>query len=409
MRYLYGDSAPFPHAFNFLQTLEAFMGAATRIVVLESESRGRQLVTAKAATDRVRALEELETFHEAVMRAIQDAAARNTSLRAADYARQVAENASRIVEEEKRSVQVTNDRDQAGVRGEVERRRAEIRSALEGFFTVAKLPVLEWNVSLHLQDAGNVATAQVVNPEGIASAFALAVARVPGWQGPRRVGDFAHGLDLMVGLKKGFFSRTVQREILHIDDYLVAGLEIAERACELRLRRKAGERDALVFHLRREDGELRAEVSHPQEEGNEAMAAPVEIADLPHLSRLWDALRIAADALVDQKERLLSLRLEGEDVFENDLAIMLIERMIRFFGPTVHEIARRSPSPEELSLKVENDSGRREEIYVKKSELVAKVVALGDKERAIFAPLGLLGGGVESLTGDEINFDDFEA
>ena len=38
MRYLYGDSAPFPHSFNFLSTLEAFMAAAARIVQLESES-----------------------------------------------------------------------------------------------------------------------------------------------------------------------------------------------------------------------------------------------------------------------------------------------------------------------------------------------------------------------------------
>lgn len=406
MRYLYGDSVPFPHAFNFLQTLEAFMVAATRIVVLESESRGRQMVTAKAAADRVRALEELETFHEAVMRAIQDAAARNTTMRAATYATQIAEHASRIVEEEKRTVHTTNDRDQAGVRGEVERSRAEIRAALEVFFVVAKLPVLEWNVTLRLQESGYLGTADVVNPDGIASSFGLGVAKVAGWQGVRRVGDFVQGLSLMVGLKKGFFSRTVQREALHVDDYVLSGLEIAERACTLRLRKKATERDALVFEMHREEGELRAEVTHPQEEGSEAMATPVEIGDLPQLGRLWDALRISADGLLEHKERLLTLRLEGEDVFENDLAIMLLERMIRFFAPTVHEIAKRSPSPEELSLKIEHDTGRREEIYVKKSELVGKVAALGDKERALFGPLGLLAG---EITTDEINFDEFDA
>ena len=39
MRFLYGDSAPFPLGYNFLATLEAFMTAATRIVQLEADTR----------------------------------------------------------------------------------------------------------------------------------------------------------------------------------------------------------------------------------------------------------------------------------------------------------------------------------------------------------------------------------
>jgi hypothetical protein len=56
----------------------------------------------------------------------------------------------------------------------------------------------------------------------------------------------------------------------------------------------------------------------------------------------------------------------------------------------VNEIARRSPNASELSLKLENDGGKREEIYVKKEDLAAQLDALGPQEKALFSPLGLL-------------------
>ena len=55
MRYLYGDSAPFPHSYNFLSTLESFIGAAARIVKLDSESRSLEITTAQQAAARVHA------------------------------------------------------------------------------------------------------------------------------------------------------------------------------------------------------------------------------------------------------------------------------------------------------------------------------------------------------------------
>ena len=41
--------------------------------------------------------------------------------------------------------------------------------------------------------------------------------------------------------------------------------------------------------------------------------------------------------------------------------------------PTVVEIARRSPNDHELTLKREGDDGKREELYLRKSELLGKL------------------------------------
>jgi hypothetical protein len=69
-------------------------------------------------------------------------------------------------------------------------------------------------------------------------------------------------------------------------------------------------------------------------------------------------------------------------------------------------VARRSPNEHELSLKVENDSGRREEIYLRKAQLVSSLSSVTPKERGVFDPLGLIASGpresIESLTDEAI-------
>ena len=52
MRFLFGDSTPFPLGYNFLATLEAFMASATRIVQLENESTALRRVSEEAAANR---------------------------------------------------------------------------------------------------------------------------------------------------------------------------------------------------------------------------------------------------------------------------------------------------------------------------------------------------------------------
>jgi hypothetical protein len=93
-------------------------------------------------------------------------------------------------------------------------------------------------------------------------------------------------------------------------------------------------------------------------------------------------------------------------VLENDLIGPFVTTMIRMMAPVVAEISKRSPNPAELSLKVENDTGRREEIYVRKADLLAKLEPLSPAERRVFEPFGIFPRAVmergESLPDDAI-------
>ena len=177
MRFLYGDSAPFPLGYNFLATLEVFMAAATRIVQLESESRDLTRLSDDLAAGRMKGLEALDQFHTVVMRAVQDTAQKVQHAHALEYAQKVAQFASSYVDEHRRATLGASEREAMQVRTENGRRVNEQRQQLETFLRAAKLPVLATRVAMQLvvdgKDARHQMSAIFDNPDGIQTSFAL--------------------------------------------------------------------------------------------------------------------------------------------------------------------------------------------------------------------------------------------
>jgi hypothetical protein len=387
MRYLYGDSVPFPLQYNFLTTLETFVASAAKAVELEVEVGRFEGSLVESANVRATALNELDYFHNTVMRALGEVSTHAHKPHTADYARQIHDHAARIIEEAKRSHADLSERERAHAQNEVERRRGDTRAALETFLTVGRLPSNEARISMRLDGGHNEMSAVFVNPLGIVTSFRLGTAS--GWQVPRKVSDFAQGVDLQVGVKKSWIKRTVQPEMVHVDDFYLGGFEISEDAAELRLRKKPDMRDVLVFKLRRLDTELLAEVLRPEEEAIEGLSSSLDAPDRAQVERLWQLIRAACSEALNRKERLLAVSLDGVDVLEHHRVKEFIERVVQMMAPIVAEIARRSPSTGELSLKHEDDAGRREELYLRKADLLQKLEPLSAEARSVFAPLGL--------------------
>ena len=394
MRYLYGDSAPFPLRYNFLSTLESFVGSAAIALSLDAESRGLHTTASAAAVGRSKSIDELERFHVFMMQGLREGAARTGDPFTSEYARIMGEHATRHVEVARTLISQQNDRELASVRLEVDRRKIDIRGSMETFFRIGKLPLLESRVTLGLVTDGreprNVLSTISIIPEGIVAGFSLSIEGLDDWKRPRRVSEFAQGVDLMVGARKSWFSKKVEPEVLHLDDYFVGGFEISDDAAEIRLRKKADQPDSLIFNVRKVDGELVAEIHRPDDPEVEGqLPSRVDAGDLVQLERLWQLLRTASSSALDRKEHVISIHLDGEDVFEGGLVVPLVERIVRILAPTLAEIDRRSPNANELSLKTESDAGHREEIYLNKEDLVRKLTALPPAERERFAPLGL--------------------
>src|ERR1700734_3852687 len=116
MRYLYGDSVPFPPQYDFLAALEVFCTQASLVVRLEAAGRAVVQAVEAASSQRSRAVDELEAFHREAIGALEDGAGGSVQPLVSDYVRQVGDLAKRLVEDARRQAIVTSDREQQQAR-----------------------------------------------------------------------------------------------------------------------------------------------------------------------------------------------------------------------------------------------------------------------------------------------------
>jgi hypothetical protein len=397
MRFLYGDSVPFPPQHDFLATLETVLEQAVVVVSHESEAAAAMRKAEESAGSRSGLLLELDTVHASFMAAAKHSAA-NTAKGGPSpvlsYTTRIGEEAERLYAETKRSVEALSERDRGEARAVADRTRGSVRGALEALLVKVRLPVVESRITMNLEgergESCSMSTV-LVHPENFVASYQLAPP--DDWQKPRRVADFATGVTLPVGIKRSLFKRTPQHEPITLDDWLLGGFDIADETCELRLRRKPNERDSLVFDLRAGDSGTYAEVHHPGEPGAEALPPVLDAHDAVQLERLWTLLRSACGPLQANRSRLLSALYEGRDVFETTSATKLVIMIVKQLAPIAAEISKRSPNPAELSLKIEDDAGKRQEIYLKKARLAAKLESVPFTERHVFEPFDFLKAG----------------
>jgi hypothetical protein len=407
MRYLYGDSVPFPPQYDFLAALEVFCAQAARVVRLDAETRALRKGANDGAVTRGRAVDELEAFHREAVGALRDGAKDSLQILVREYVQQLADLAQRLVEEQRRQAVSTSDREQQTTRVECDRRQQESRDALEKLLGAIRLPVQATHVTMHIEEAHNAFAGVFVYEGALVAGFTLSSGDVEEWRGPRKVGDFAQDVTLPVGVKRSLFKRTVAPETITLDDYVIGGFELHDDRFQLQLRKRADAPDSLVFTVRRNDKGVTAEVHHPDDaEAESGLPAQLDASSATDIERLGHLLRKASGPVLARKKRLTSLSLAGDDVWENDLGARVVALVVAVIAPTVSEVARRSPNAHELSLKVENDTGRREEIYLRKAQLVSALSSVTPKERGVFDPLGLIASGpresVESITDEAI-------
>jgi hypothetical protein len=392
MRYLYGDSQPFPLGYNFLGFLESFMASATRIVELDGAIRRAVTEADEATRVRQHGIDSLEIFHTELMRALGEASADTQHAMTLGYARQINEFAARLMEETKRNAVAQNETDAAAGRAQLEAWRREVQTKVDTLLKVARLPVQGQEVQLVLgegKDASYEPVATFENARGITARFRLGIPTGSAWQKARRVGDVQPGTELHVAVKKSFFGGTVKAEKLKIDDLILGELVLGDDRAEIHLKRKPTERVHLVLRRSERDGRVVVEAEHPGDPNAAQISPELEAEDVAVVEKLILALQVEVKDLYGHKEELRFARLDGVDVVSGDKSLDLVTRLVEHFAPTVVEIARRSPSPQELSLKLEGDDGRREEVYLRKEELIKKLQPLSAAGRAVFAPLGL--------------------
>ena len=395
MRYLYGDSTPFPLGYNFLTTIECFMTAATRIVQLEAEGALFAKRREALVQNRASGLSAIEQVHAILMDSVKEATQVVKHKHALRYARAVTECATQYIETHKREMIAGNERELQQLRSDGEHRVSQMRSEIEAFFKAARLPVSKTKLALVLNGDGRTArysgTAVFEHPNGIGASFTIAAHRAASWSAARKVSDFVNDVHLMVGLEKSWLRGTVTAKAVNIDDWTITQVDISDDMFEIALRRKPSEKEVLRLVVRRDDkGTLTGFVEHPDAAIADVLPGSLERRDIEEIERIWSAMKTEATReALDEKERLVDVTLDGSRVFDNGLALPLVHRIVALLAPTVREITKRSPNQFELTLKTESKNGRREELYLRKDSLVTAMQPLPASGREVFSPLGL--------------------
>jgi hypothetical protein len=388
MRYLFGDSTPFPLPFDFLQTLEAFMTAGTRIVQLEHHAQKLADEAFSARIERAQGLEKAQQLHGSVLTALDESLVPKHAL-AVEYAKKLTQRATGLLNEQRTAVEEANERDDARVVAERERANKEIEGHVRKFFQVGRLPTLSARLCTALIEGRPDARASLLHPGNIGVSFTLSTAKAPAWAAARKLADLIGPTELLISIKKSWIGNKVTLEPMRLDDWVIGAAELGDAAATIALRKKPDQRDALIFKLKRDQGRLSALLDRPGDANASLVPPVVEASDLPHLDRLWAALAGKFDEIIEERAAVTSVSLEGEDVLKRGLGQKLVERIVSVLAPTALEVARRSPNRSELSLKREGEGGRREELYLKREQLVGTLQPLPREGRAVFAPLGL--------------------
>jgi hypothetical protein len=194
---------------------------------------------------------------------------------------------------------------------------------------------------------------------------------------------------VQVGYKKAFLRSSLHPDLAVLDDFLIAAIELGPDSAEIHLRRKLDQpRDSFVIAVDPSPtGGMAVRVTRFEGRNDDSAPYESESDDVARLSDFADAARNQCQSLLAHKRRLLWVQLDGHDLFEQQLVPAFFARVAHRFAPLAEEIERRSPNRSELSLKVESADGRREEIYLRKSELASLIEPLPPRFRSMFQGL----------------------
>ncbi len=388
VRYLYGDSSPFPHGYDFLATLETFMTTATRVVQLSMNASKVEDAADQGLLARMKELEQIEQFHTGTVEALGEAAKESQSALVREYASHVIQSAIRTLADNKGRTQAENERVQQGAAMVAQAAKKEIEQHLDHFMRTVRLPTEHSRVKVSLAAGRTDSWCTLTHAMGIVCEFDIDVAATS-WGKARKVSEFTTAVDLLIGAKKAWFSSQVTPERIHLDDFFIGDVDVQDDGCLLLLRKKPDQPDSYVFTASKANGVLDVRVDRPGMAEAGSLSEKLEAGDVAVFERLYTALQGSTGKLTSLRSRLRACRVDNVSALDPAGSLRLVERMVALFAPTVAEIAARSPNPHELSLKRETDEGKREELYLRRDDLHKKMEPLAGDGRRIFAPLGL--------------------
>jgi hypothetical protein len=387
MSYLFGDSAPSPFRINFIEFLRMAMDFSVHVLRVEGrvvdERTKRAKLEKDVETDRRRLQQLLSTVTD-VARRESTGAAQRVSLCAED----IENKALQAVEAGLQGLTNSLAKEVAEIDETIKRARKSSAEALEKLLYQFDLPQARNTVHVRLTDARYGAWLESETPYGLETVVELTIPPDSPFVNDARVDKFVEGLELHAPETAGWLRKESKMTPHKVGRFYVIELDAGDDHTSFKLRSSVEPSAAGYDIVIRKDEPL-VRVVRVGKDAEGAPAFETEPADILNLLRFGEALAEAAQGLASKRRTLVSAQIAKKPLEESEDMRRLVEQLIAVMAPQVRELAQHSLSPVELVLRRMIGGDRREEIFVSKAELRAKVSDLDEADRRVFQPLEL--------------------
>jgi hypothetical protein len=390
MSYLYGDSTPSPLEVDFIDFLRDGLDFCVQLALstdaLQRESERGEMLRHAARRD----VEQLEKLSSGVASAVKSFSNGESDGRMVRCAEAVLRSTSDLVKGEVQGVNSALEVEVAKLEVARAGEREKCVRALEALLLRHDLP--SSSASLHLKANGSApyaAELHTATPLGVAATIELDVPSSHLFGHVVRVDRIVDRLEVRAPEVAGWLHKEEKMRAQRLEKLYVIELGLGAEESSIKLR-AAADGSGPGFDVLVSAGPPRVRLLRVAERDGVA-DSPFQVGDedARGLFELSQKLEASAQDLAGHRKALLSASLDDRPLRDHDAPTLLVERLIQAIAPVVRDIAARSPSPGELVLKRLVTGGRREEIFVAKSELREKLERLTTSFRALFDPLGL--------------------
>jgi hypothetical protein len=377
--YRYGDGTPFPLEENFIETLTAAVEAATGAFMPLTELDARRERAKAGRQDSERELARLTEFEKNLTSALAPYMAPD---RKTQHTQGIAQ---KVLATAKQQIQV--------VRGQAEGRlqaldaQAAARTAsdavlhaLRPFFEAHQLPNAKWIMSWDVR--GTEAHADAVASSGrLTASFTLTA---DPFRQPIRVDTLADAVIVHM-MKKGLLGKAKPAPV-ELGKYVMVAFERTHNEHVVTLRESVNKASQGLRFAVNEHGAAWQSISATGDAETEAN--PLDLEDVDGVRRLCEAANKALKDLVNHR-KLVDLTLAGQALSELPEPRVVPMEMLTQLKPFARTIRERSRVHGELVLKRDVAGGRREELFVPRSQLAQQYQRLPEEYRAPFEEMGI--------------------
>ena len=389
MKYLYGDSTEFPLKIDFLRLLDKYVDTSVSTIKLENNvfENKEEIMDRRRLKNSV--TNEMDAFHVAVKKAISEAVGKSKEPeKISEHAQKSKNFLENYTSEGKKTFSNEIFQEIAQFEKEIDETDEQNRKTMESFFILDPIPIINKEYTVKADKKKYLSKVQNECEGNITYIFNIVSSEIPFWSRLVKASDFLEGVKIPAKMKKHLLKKETEPELITLDDYTLTNLVFSGNELEVVFRKNLdfeSERFRLKMNFMEE---FNAEIYYAQRNGVEQ-----NIKGDPELKAVLNILRLheLGDNIIKQltdlygkRDVLTSLTYGGKDVFEENLIFDLIQKVAVIFAPTITEIKQHAPSKTEISLKTEDETGKRNEIYLKISHIKEELNSIGQKGEKLY-------------------------